>query len=273
MTAPTPFAAILAEEEGVRGPVLPVSCGMDLSRFSPGNDGDAFKRRYGIGDRPTLMYVGRLDAEKRVDELIRALPKVRRLVDAQLVVVGNGHERRRLIELAEEIGVEGYVIFTGFVEDGELPGAYAATDVFCNAGVAELQSIVTLEAMATGKPMVAANASALPLLVHDGENGHLFEPGDVETLASRLTEVLSDAGKRALMGEESLRIVGRHDIEDTLAAFEELYELVSGSRNGRGLSAGVPQLARSGGERVAASDGRPVGGVHEVSGSFDALRR
>jgi 1,2-diacylglycerol 3-alpha-glucosyltransferase len=99
--------------------------------------------------------------------------------------------------------VEGYVIFTGFVEDEELPGAYAATDVFCNTGTAELQSIVTMEAMATCKPVVAANAGALPLLVQDGENGHLFEPRNVDTLASRLTEVLSDEGKRVLMGEES----------------------------------------------------------------------
>lgn len=273
VTAPTPFAASLVEEKGVRGPVLSVSCGMDLSRFSPDNDGDAFKLEYGIPEQPTFTYVGRLDTEKRVDELIRALPFVRELVDAQLVIVGDGHERRRLIELAEEEGVEGCVIFTGFVEDDELPGAYAAADVFCNAGVAELQSIVTLEAMATGKPVVAANASALPLLVHDGENGHLFEPGDVETLASRLTEVLSDENKRAGMGAESLRIVARHDIEDTLNAFEELYDLLSGSRDGRGLPAAVLQPAGSGGERIASFDGRPMGGSHEASGGFDASRR
>ena len=230
VTTPTSFAANLVEEKGILGPVLPISCGMDLSRFSPDNDGEAFKLEYGIPEQPTFMYVGRLDAEKRVDELIRALPLVRKSVDAQLVIVGDGHERQRLMELAEEIGVEGYVIFTGFVEDEELPGAYGATDVFCNAGIAELQSIVVLEAMATGKPVVAANAGALPLLVHEGENGHLFEPGDVEGLASRLTEVLSDEGKRVQMGEESLRIVGRHDIEYTLAAFEELYELVVSSR-------------------------------------------
>ena len=273
VTAPTSFAAELAEEKGVRGPVLPISNGMDLSRFSPLNDGDAFKQRHGIPEQPTFTHVGRLDAEKRVDELIRALPLIRKSVDAQFVVVGDGHERRRLIGLAEEEGVEGYVIFTGFIPDEELPGAYAATDVFCNAGIAELQSIVTMEAMATGKPVVAANASALPLLVRDGENGRLFEPGDVDALASHLTEILADEGKRIAMGRESLEIVARHGVGETLDAFEELYELVSSSRNGRGLPAGVPQLAGSGGERIAAFEGLPVGGVHEVSGSFDAPRR
>jgi glycosyltransferase involved in cell wall biosynthesis len=227
VTAPTPFAAKLAEEKGVYGPIVPVSCGMDLSRFSSTNDGHAFKTRYGVPERPVFMYVGRLDAEKHVDELIKALPLVRRSVDAQLVVVGDGHEHTNLVSLARGQGVEGHVTFTGFVSDGELPGAYAATDVFCNAGTAELQSIVTMEAMATGKPVVAANARALPLLVHDGENGRLFEPGDVEGLASRLAELLSDDGKRTRMGRESLRIVARHDIGITLNAFERLYEAVS----------------------------------------------
>lgn len=242
VTAPTPFAARLAEEQGLRGPVLTVSNGMDLSRFSPDNEGDAFKRRYNVGDGPTFAYVGRLDAEKRVDELVRALPRVRRSVDAQLVVVGDGHERRRLVDLAAEEGVGDHVVFTGFVGDDELPGAYAATDVFANAGIAELQSLVTLEAMATGKPVVAANAGALPLLVRDGENGRLFEPGDVEGIAARLTLVLSDADVRAEMGRESLRLVAGHGIGETLAAFEELYETVT--RTGR-----VPPRNLEGGPR------------------------
>jgi glycosyltransferase involved in cell wall biosynthesis len=216
---------------------------MDLSRFSPTNDGYAFKTRYGVPERPVFMYVGRLDAEKHVDELIKALPLVRKSVDAQLVVVGDGHEHGNLVSLARGRGVERYVTFTGFVPDGDLPGAYAAADVFCNAGTAELQSIVMMEAMATGKPAVAANARALPLLVHDGENGRLFEPGDVEELALRLTELLSDDGKRARMGQESLRIVARHDIGITLNAFEELYEALSmpgsGARVPSGASVGA----------------------------------
>jgi glycosyltransferase involved in cell wall biosynthesis len=226
VTAPTTFAAELAEEKGVRGPVLPISNGMDLSRFSPENDGDAFRQRHGVEGGPTILYAGRLDAEKRVDELIRALPIVRRSVGAQLVVVGDGHERRRLEDLAAAQGVQDRVVFAGFVPDEELPGAYAAADVFCNAGIAELQSIVTLEAMATGLPVVAADAGALPLLVHDGANGHLFEPGDVRGLAARLTDILSDEEKRTRMGRESLRIVARHGVGETLYAFEEVYGMV-----------------------------------------------
>ncbi|MGH3085782.1 MAG: glycosyltransferase, partial [Rubrobacteraceae bacterium] len=201
VTAPTPFAARLAEEKGAGSDVTPVSCGIDTMRFNPGNDGSGFRRGHGIPDRPTFLYVGRLDAEKRVEDGIRALKLVREEVDAQFMVAGDGRRREELAALARSEGVSEHVIFTGFVEDEELPDAYAACDVFCNAGVAELQSIVTMEAMATGKPVVAANARALPHLVHEGVNGHRFEPGDVQTLASRLAELLSDEGKRAEMGE------------------------------------------------------------------------
>jgi glycosyltransferase involved in cell wall biosynthesis len=97
-----------------------------------------------------------------------------------------------------------------------------------------------MEAMATGKPVVAANARALPLLVHDGENGRLFEPGDVAGLASRLAELLSDAGKRTRMGRESLRIVANHDIGITLNAFEGLYEAVSVPGNNVTVPSGDP---------------------------------
>jgi hypothetical protein len=81
------------------------------------------------------------------------------------------------------------------------------------------------------------------LLVHDGENGRLFEPGDVEGLASRLAELLSDSGKRTRMGRESLRIVARHDIGITLNAFEELYEALSMPGSGVAVPSGAPSRA------------------------------
>ncbi|CAA9429190.1 MAG: Glycosyltransferase [uncultured Quadrisphaera sp.] len=223
VTAPTPFAAALAEAEGVRGPVTAVSCGMDLSRFSPDVDPAPFRARHHLDARPTITYVGRLDAEKHVDELIRALPLVRATVDAQLVVVGTGHEHEALVALAAAQGVAEHVRFTGFVADADLPGAYAAASVAVNPGTAELQSIVTLEAMASGRPVVGADARALPLLVHEGSNGHLFTPGDVVGLAAALTHVLTDDDARASMGRQSLRLVAAHDVAATLDTFEGLY--------------------------------------------------
>ncbi|MFG2025650.1 glycosyltransferase [Streptomyces sp. NPDC048825] len=88
---------------------------------------------------------------------------------------------------------------------------------------AELQGLVTMEAMAAGNPVVAADAMALPHLVHPGRNGYLFPPGDVRALADRLMELLDDPAARRRMGEADRGIVAGHDIHRRLAAFEALY--------------------------------------------------
>jgi len=226
VTAPTPYAAALAERSGVAGPVLAISCGMDLSRFRVGAPTAAFRLRYGVPARPTIAYVGRLDREKNLDVLVRALPAVReKVADAQVMLVGTGAEKRALTRLAAKLGVAEALVFTGFVADEDLPAAYAAADVFVNAGTAELQSLVTLEAMASGKPVLGADASALPHLVHDGDNGYLFPPGDSATLAARLIDVLASPARAASMGRRSRALAEEHDVNRTVVAFEELYEL------------------------------------------------
>ena len=114
--------------------------------------------------------------------------------------------------------------FTGYVTDDELREAYHRASVLAMPSIAELQSIVTMEAMASALPIVAANAMALPHLVHDGENGYLFEPSSPEDLAAKLQQVLEAAPDeyRALK-EGSIRLIAAHDIQRTLSTFESLY--------------------------------------------------
>lgn len=123
----------------------------------------------------------------------------------------------------------GAVFVTGFVDDADLPAAYATADVFANAGTAELQSLATLEAMASGLPVVGADSSALPHLVRDAHNGYLFPPGDATTLADRLVTLLADPARARLMGRRSRAPAERHDVAGTVAAFETVYrEVVPG---------------------------------------------
>jgi len=96
--------------------------------------------------------------------------------------------------------------------------------LFVIASIAELQSIATMEAMASALPIVAADAVALPHLVHDGENGYLFEPGNVTELAARLTDVLTaEPAEYERMQRASLDGVAIHDINRPLDTFEALY--------------------------------------------------
>jgi glycosyltransferase involved in cell wall biosynthesis len=96
-------------------------------------------------------------------------------------------------------------------------------------GIAELQSLATLEAMAAGTPVIAANAMALPHLVRPGRNGWLYTPGDVPELTTRLAALLSDAALRRRMGAVSAEIVAEHAIEATLTTFEDVYRSLLGT--------------------------------------------
>ncbi len=200
-----------------------VSNGIDLKRFNPGNDGAPARAAYNLPEKPTLLFVGRLDKEKNVDVVLRAVALARHKADFHFVAAGHGAESKKLEKLAKQLGIAEHVTFTGFVPDELLPSLYAAADCFINAGVAELQCIVAMEAMATGLPLIGANAVALPELIHHGKNGYLFEPGNVAELASRIAEMFSDGAKRATMGTHSLEIIAEHDIDKTLEAFEEFY--------------------------------------------------
>ncbi|SDL65290.1 Glycosyltransferase involved in cell wall bisynthesis [Nonomuraea maritima] len=226
ITTPTPLAARLLADQGFTRAVEPVSCGIDLSRFHPHSEPKAWARKlFDLPDRPTALFVGRLDEEKRITELVRALPMVLNVTDAQVALVGTGNQRAELERLARRIGVGDRVFFLGFVPDESMPQAFAAADVFAMPGIAELQSIATLEAMASGLPVVAADAMALPHLV-DG-NGYLFQPGDVVGLSRHLTAVLTDDDLRARLGRASRELALTHDDQSSLARFEQIYDEVN----------------------------------------------
>ncbi len=216
VTAPTPRAAALLHQTGFHRPVQAISCGIDLTRYQQACAAPA--------THLTVLFVGRLDVEKRVDELVTAMTLLPPDLPARLEIVGTGSQHTRLHALAHRLGLHQQVRFHGLVGEPALLDAYARCTVFCMPGTAELQSLATMEAMAAGKPVVAADAMALPHLVHDGVNGWLYPPGDPAALAERLTRVLTQPETtRAAMGAASREIVTRHDIATTLATFESLY--------------------------------------------------
>jgi glycosyltransferase involved in cell wall biosynthesis len=217
VTAPTPRAVALLEASTQLRQTVAISCGIDVQRYARATETAR------LGNVPTVLFVGRLDPEKRVDELIRAVAALPDTVPARLDVVGQGRERDELTRLATELGIAHRVSFRGLVSDDELLRAYGSCDVFCMPGIAELQSIVTLEAMSAGKPIVAADAMALPHLVHPGRNGWLFRPGDVGQLSVQLATLLTDAGLRQRMGAVSRQIVSGHSQEATTAQYLDVY--------------------------------------------------
>lgn len=215
VTTPTRKAADFLESTIDISGVIPVSCGIDRSNYRP----DLTPR-----DANRILFVGRLTTEKHIDVVLKALSQLDPALDVTFDVVGGGDQRAKLEALAQQLGVASRVTFHGHASEEDLRTLYSRASVFAIASIAELQSIATMEAMASGLPIVAANAVALPHLVHEGENGYLFEPGDADELAARLTDVLTAAPEeRERMQQASLDAVAVHDITRTLDTFEALY--------------------------------------------------
>jgi glycosyltransferase involved in cell wall biosynthesis len=215
VTTPTRRAADFLERyTGLRG-VHAISCGIDAHKYFP---------NWAPRTENRIIFVGRVTGEKQIDVLLRAVTLLPAELDAKVEIVGGGDQKRNLEHLASELGIADRVTFTGYVTDEELREAYHRASVLAMPSIAELQSIVTMEAMASALPVVAANAMALPHLVHDGENGYLFAPGSAEDLAAKLRLVLeAPPTEYRRMKEESLRLIAAHDIQRTITTFENLY--------------------------------------------------
>ncbi len=215
VTTPTRKAADFLEKfTGLRG-VHAISCGIDAHNYTPDFSPRTENR---------ILFVGRVTGEKQIDVLLKAISLLPADLDAKLEIVGGGDQFKNLQHLAEQLGIADRVTFSGYVTDEELRQAYTRATVFAMPSIAELQSIATMEAMASALPVVAANAMALPHLVHDGENGYLFEPGNAQALADSIERILvMPQDELDVLKNGSLAIVAAHDIQRTLSTFESLY--------------------------------------------------
>jgi glycogen(starch) synthase len=139
-----------------------------------------------------LAFVGRLEYEKGVQDLLAALPRIRRRHPrTRLLVAGTGTQRGFLAAEARRLRVARAVTFTGHLPDRDLAGLLVAADAVVLPSRYEPFGIVALEAAAAGATLVASTAGGLGELVVEGETGWSFPPGDVPGLAAAVDRALA----------------------------------------------------------------------------------
>jgi phosphatidylinositol alpha 1,6-mannosyltransferase len=226
VTAPTKTALNLLYEHGLRAPAQAISNGVDLKKFSPGEGDKRLRQHFNLPqDQPLILSVSRLSQEKRIDVLIDAVAKMTQ--DAHIAIASTGPAEADLRARVEELNLTNRTSFLGFIPDKVLAPLYRLADVFAIPSEAELQSLATMEAMASGLPIVAADAYALPELVHHNLNGFLFQRGNSDELAQYLDVLVTDMELRRQMGLKSLEIIARHDRTQILDQWEALYRRLS----------------------------------------------
>jgi glycosyltransferase involved in cell wall biosynthesis len=211
--------------EKVNKPIEIISNGVDLCEYIPQAPAPETYKKFNLPtDLPIVTYIGRVDAEKHLSVLLRAMERVLSQTKAHLLIVGAGVDSNNLEELADELHIKDHVTFAGRVSDEDKVALEHVGRLYAISSPAELQSIATLEAMACGQPVVAVDAGALGELCHDGENGFLFSLDDDEEMADGIMKILSNDELREQFSKESLAIARTHDLNSTIAQFQALYE-------------------------------------------------
>lgn len=230
ITAQSLAAARQLQARRINVPMVTISCGIDLKRFSPQPEINkrVIRQRFGIDpNKKVFLFLGRIDGEKHLDLLLRAMQQLPR-DDVQMVIAGRGSKEAVLKQEVMRSKLEERVHFTGLVSEEGVTDLLNCVDVFVMPSEAELLSLSSLEAMACGKPVLLADALALPELVRVGENGYLFKPGDVSDLCHQISRMADHPERWQEMGRVSRELVMVHSLEETLEKYQNLYlELLS----------------------------------------------
>ncbi len=226
VTMPTELAIKNLLSKGEIGvPIAAVSNGVNLGNFKPGEAPEEIYEKYGISrEAPVVLYVGRVDSEKKVGVVVQAFFEVHKKVPkAKLVIVGDGVDRARLEVEVERRKMTEAVKFLGRVLPPDLYELYKIGDVFVTASEIETQGIVLIEAAAVGLPLIAVDAGAVAEVCQDGVNGILCKPGDARGVSKAIEKILTDEALRKKFAKKSLEIAHGHDFEKTLDQFINIY--------------------------------------------------
>ncbi len=208
--------------------------GVDVERFC--TDGERLSVRKELGLTPTTPVAGIVAAlrpEKNHELFLRAAAIVRRRIpEATFLVVGDGPLRPALEATAAELGIARAVRFLGTRSD--IPRLLAAMDVFALTSRMEANPVSILEAMATGRPVVAPNVGSIAESVADGVTGYLTEQGDGEQTARRICELMENIELARSMGRAGRKVVvDRWSLDVMVHGYEQLINSVYSAKCNR----------------------------------------
>lgn len=198
LLAPSESMAQVLREQAMGRDISLWSRGVDRTIFDPSHRDLAWRRAQGIADEDLAVgFLGRLVMEKGLDVFAAAMARLRdQGLAHRVLVVGEGPAQDWFRERLPE------AVFVGFRQGTDLGRAVASMDLLLNPSITETFGNVTLEAMASGLPVVAARAAGSMSLIEDGANGRLVEPGDIAGFAAAIAAYAADPVLRARHGAE-----------------------------------------------------------------------
>jgi glycosyltransferase involved in cell wall biosynthesis len=199
-----------------------IHCGIDRQLYAYDPQVDKY-------DRPTILYLGRIKKYKSIQHLIKAFSTVKdRVPGVRLMVVGTGDYLNQLQALAQSLGVSGDVEFPGFVSTEDKVERMRRAHVAVLPSLKEGWGLTNIEASSVGTAVVAADSPGLRDSVLDGQTGFLYEYGNIEQFAQKLSLVLTDHSLRSKLEQEGRKWAASFDWDVAARKFEQLLLEVGG---------------------------------------------
>ena len=201
-----------------------IANGIDVGAFERGQTPPAIS----VSGGKVVGVVARLDLQKGFEYLLRA---IRELCDTfcalEVVIVGEGPDRKAIEDMVQEYGLQSNVVLAG--QQSDMPGVYAAMDIFVLPSLNEGLPMTVLESMAASRPVVATRVGAIPSVIKDGENGLLVDPRDADGLRNAIARLLSDRALCRRIGDKAHDWVNRNYTSEAMALkYRQLYEAILG---------------------------------------------
>jgi 1,2-diacylglycerol 3-alpha-glucosyltransferase len=170
----------------------------------------------------TILHVGRLCKEKRIDIILKAFVRIHKKIKSRLIITSDGPDRKRLENFCKKFGIENDVTFTGYVSDRMISKLYSTADIFVSASDTETQGLVILEAMANGCPVIARNALGFKDFVENRKNGILFDTEN--ELVKNIQLIKKDNKLRSKLIKNGYETVRRFNISNYAKKIEDVYK-------------------------------------------------
>lgn len=212
------------ESFGIKKPIKVIPNFVDISRFKPDQKG-CDRSELASPDEKIIMHMSNYRPVKNADDVIRIFKIINEKIPSKLILVGDGPEAPNVLSLAERMGLKDKTIFLGGQDMVE--SVLCKADLFLLPSASEGFGLAALEALACGVPVIGSIVGGLPELITDGEVGYLEPIGDVEAMAKRSVEILSDDELRRTMSKNARRLtVEKFDTRDIVKEYHRFYEEV-----------------------------------------------
>jgi len=212
----------LIEEKVDPSKIHLIQNGIDLMKFKKIEAKSDLRRKLGIADKKTIIYTGRLSPEKGVNFLISSFSKFNKETDCQLIIIANGSERKRIVQLIKECQISKSTLLIRKADD--IASYLNASDLFVLPSRFEGLSNSLLEAMACELPVISTSVGGSVDIIKDGVNGLLVDIDNEDHLIQAISKVLKDSSLANNLGKNARQtIIERCDLDKIAEEYLELY--------------------------------------------------